>query len=60
VGYGGPCPPPGPAHHYHFRLFALDAKLGLEPGATRDHVVAAMRGHELGRAETVGLYKRQK
>jgi Raf kinase inhibitor-like YbhB/YbcL family protein len=58
IGYGGPCPPPGPAHHYHFRLFALDAKLGLDPGATRDQVVAAMRGHEIGRAELVGLYAR--
>src|SRR5262245_6998132 len=23
IGYGGPCPPHGPAHHYHFKLFAL-------------------------------------
>jgi Raf kinase inhibitor-like YbhB/YbcL family protein len=58
VGYGGPCPPPGPAHHYHFRLHALDATLGLDAGATRDQVVAAMRGHELGQAELVGLYAR--
>jgi hypothetical protein len=58
VGYGGPCPPPGPAHHYHFRLYALDATLGLATGATRDQVVAAMRGHELGQAELVGLYAR--
>jgi Raf kinase inhibitor-like YbhB/YbcL family protein len=58
VGYGGPCPPPGPAHHYHIRLHALDAKLGLDAGATRDQVVAAMRGHELGQAELVGLYAR--
>jgi Raf kinase inhibitor-like YbhB/YbcL family protein len=58
VGYGGPCPPPGPAHHYHLRLHALDAKLGLDAGATRDQVAAAMRGHELGQAELVGLYAR--
>lgn len=60
VGYGGPCPPPGPAHHYHFRLYALDARLGLEPGATRDQLVAAMRGHELGQGELIGLYARAK
>jgi Raf kinase inhibitor-like YbhB/YbcL family protein len=59
VGYGGPCPPRGPAHHYHFRLVALDARLGLPAGATRDEVVAAMHGHELGRAELVGLYARR-
>jgi Raf kinase inhibitor-like YbhB/YbcL family protein len=25
-GYSGPCPPPGPAHHYVFVLRALDAR----------------------------------
>jgi Raf kinase inhibitor-like YbhB/YbcL family protein len=60
VGYGGPCPPPGAPHHYHFRLFALDAKLGLEAGATRDQVMSAMRGHELGSAEIVGLCKHRR
>ncbi|MFL5605142.1 MAG: YbhB/YbcL family Raf kinase inhibitor-like protein [Gemmatimonadaceae bacterium] len=58
TGYGGPCPPPGPAHHYHFRLFALNAKLGLAAGATRDQVMTAIQAHELGRAELVGLYVR--
>ena len=58
-GYGGPCPPKGPAHHYHFRLFALDKKLGLKPNASRDEVVGAMSGHELGRAELVGTYARK-
>lgn len=59
-GYGGPCPPKGPAHHYHFRLFALDKSLGLEAGASRDDVVKAMRGHELARGELVGTYARQR
>src|SRR4051812_2686926 len=27
LSYGGPKPPPGKTHHYHFRLFALDAHL---------------------------------
>jgi hypothetical protein len=26
-GWGGPCPPPGPAHHYTFVLLAVDDKL---------------------------------
>ena len=25
LGWGGPCPPPGPAHHYTFVLQAVDA-----------------------------------
>lgn len=25
TGWGGPCPPPGPVHHYTFTLRALDA-----------------------------------
>jgi Raf kinase inhibitor-like YbhB/YbcL family protein len=60
TGYGGPCPPAGPAHHYHFLLFALNAKLGLAAGASRDQVITAMQAHELGRAELVGLYARAK
>ena len=58
VGYGGPCPPPGPAHRYFFKLYALDAKLGLEPRATKKDVEKAMKGHILAQAELVGLYKR--
>ena len=59
LGYGGPCPPKGSAHHYHFILHALDKSLGLEPGATHAEVVAAIRGHELARGELVGLYARK-
>ena len=58
VGYGGPCPPPGPAHRYFFKLYALDAKLGLPPRATKKDVEKAMKGHILAQTELVGLYKR--
>lgn len=58
VGYGGPCPPPGPAHRYFFKLYALDTKLGLPPRATKKDVEKAMKGHILAQTELIGLYKR--
>lgn len=58
LGYGGPCPPPGKAHRYFFRLYALDVKLGLAPGASRSDVEDAMSGHVLAVGELVGLYER--
>src|SRR5262245_9853623 len=58
IGYGGPCPPAGPAHHYHFKLYALDKMVGLRPGATKQQLLDAMKGHILAQAELVGTYKR--
>jgi len=60
TGYGGPCPPPGPAHRYFFKLYALDASLKLKAGATKRDVEAAMQGHVLGTAQLMGTYARQK
>ena len=58
-GYGGPCPPTG-AHHYHFKLSALDVEtIGVAQGATRADVEKAMAGHVLATTETVGLYQKQ-
>jgi Raf kinase inhibitor-like YbhB/YbcL family protein len=59
IGYGGPCPPPGNAHRYFFRLYALDCKLGLSPGATRAQLLEAMKGHVLGQGEIMGTYQRR-
>jgi Raf kinase inhibitor-like YbhB/YbcL family protein len=59
-GYGGPCPPPGPAHRYFFKLYALDAPLKAKAGATKGDVEAAMKGHVLGTAQLMGTYARQK
>lgn len=57
LGYGGPCPPSG-THRYFFRLYALDAATGLEPGASRQEVEGAMTGHVLARGELMGRYSR--
>jgi hypothetical protein len=59
-GYGGPCPPRGPAHRYFFKLYALDAPLELRPGAPKKDVEAAMQGHTLGLAQLIGTYARRK
>lgn len=60
IGYGGPCPPPGPPHRYFFRLFALDATLNLPPGVNRSDLEAAMDGHTLGQAALMGTFQRSK
>jgi Raf kinase inhibitor-like YbhB/YbcL family protein len=57
-GYGGPCPPRGPAHRYYFKLYALDVKLNLKAGATKAQVEKAMKSHVLSEAELMGKYRR--
>ena len=57
-GYAGPCPPSdGKTHRYIFTLFALDSKMDLPTGATREHLEKAMAGHILGRAVLTGTRK---
>jgi Raf kinase inhibitor-like YbhB/YbcL family protein len=58
VGYGGPCPPPGKAHRYFFRLYALNTTLNLPPGASKQEVEGALRGHVIGKAELMGKFGR--
>ena len=58
VGYYGPSPPPGKPHRYYFKLYALDAPLGLPPKATKPQVEAKMKGHVLGQATLMGTYGR--
>lgn len=58
VGYGGPCPPPGKPHRYFFKLYALDVKLNLQPGATKQEVERAMQGHVVARTELIGRFGR--
>jgi Raf kinase inhibitor-like YbhB/YbcL family protein len=59
AGYGGPCPPPGPAHRYYFRLYALDIMLDVKPGAPRAALDRAMLGHILAEAALMGRYRRR-
>lgn len=58
TGWGGPCPPDGETHDYVFALYALSEELGLDPGATKDEVLAAAEGRILATAEMVATYGR--
>lgn len=55
--YGGPCPPPGKPHHYHFTLYALDDTIA---GArlTGPQLEAAMKNHVLASTTVIGLFGR--
>jgi Raf kinase inhibitor-like YbhB/YbcL family protein len=60
TGYRGPLPPPGSGpHHYHFKLYALDAPANLPPGATKQQVLDSIKGHVLTETELVGTYERK-
>lgn len=59
IGYRGPAPPPGHGvHHYHFKLYALDAELNLEPGLSKSALLKALQGHIVAQGELVGTYER--
>jgi Raf kinase inhibitor-like YbhB/YbcL family protein len=58
TGYGGPAPPPGKDHRYFFKLYALDIKLDLGPGATKATLLAAMEGDVLDETQLMGTYRR--
>ncbi len=59
LGWGGPAPPRGHGvHHYVFRLYALDTKLGLPSGKSRSELETAMKGHVLAEAKLTGTYRR--
>lgn len=58
IGYMGPCPPAG-THRYYFYLYALDTELNLKPGASKDDLEKAIKGHVLAKAELMGRYKKK-
>ncbi len=59
IGYGGPCPPPGPPHRYRFTLYALDARPLVRSGATKQQVLDGMKEHILDQAQLIGMYQRK-
>lgn len=57
--YGGPAPPRGHGtHHYFFRLYAVDKKLDLPPGASKRDLFKALEGHVVAQGHLMGTYSR--
>jgi Raf kinase inhibitor-like YbhB/YbcL family protein len=59
VGYDGPLGILNRSIRYRFRLFALDAPLGLPPGEGKKAVEKAMANHVLEQADLVVTYERE-
>jgi Raf kinase inhibitor-like YbhB/YbcL family protein len=57
IGYGGPCPPGG-IHRYFFKIYALDKRVELAPGATEKELIKEMEGHILAEGKLMGKYSR--
>ncbi len=58
AAYFGPRPPVnGVLHAYHFRVYAIDADLGLEPGLNAAELLEAIDGHVLATGMLMGHYE---
>lgn len=53
--YVPPCPPDA-EHRYFFTLYALDALLSLEEGATKDELCRVMNEHVIEQSTLIGVY----
>ena len=58
-GYVGPCPPPGPAHRYFFRVYALDIVSLGHAGLAKDAVLAAINEHVVAEGQLMGTCQRK-
>jgi Raf kinase inhibitor-like YbhB/YbcL family protein len=58
IGYNGPCPKPGEAHRYDVKVYGLDTKIDLSPGATKKELIGAMEGHVIQYGEIAFVYAR--
>lgn len=58
-GYSGPCPPPGPSHHYVITVYALDVpELGVAAHVSRKVALAGIEKHTLAKATLTVLWGR--
>jgi Raf kinase inhibitor-like YbhB/YbcL family protein len=56
--YRGPGPPPGPAHRYHFKVYALSQPLDVGEGLDKPALLKAMEGKIIGEGLLVGTFQR--
>ncbi|WP_019177048.1 YbhB/YbcL family Raf kinase inhibitor-like protein [Methanomassiliicoccus luminyensis] len=58
TGYQGPCPPSGKPHRYYLKVYGLEGPLELEPGATKEMLMAAMEGRVRQYGEAMARFGR--
>jgi hypothetical protein len=56
--YGGPCPPSG-THRYYFKAYALDSKLDLKEGSTKEELLSHIKKCKVGESTLMGKYKKK-
>ena len=55
IGYGGPAPPDR-RHTYVFKAYALNTKLDLKEGYSKQELEDAMKGHIIAEAKLTGTF----
>jgi Raf kinase inhibitor-like YbhB/YbcL family protein len=59
IGYRGPMPPVGHGtHRYYFKLYALEAKLAVEPSLDKKAIIQEIEHHVLAQGQLMGTYQR--
>lgn len=60
TNYDGPCPPAGPAHHYHISVYALPgAHADIPPDTGPRGVAVWLKSHALASAEIVPVFGKE-
>ena len=55
IGYGGPAPP-DKEHTYIFKLYALDQKLDVAKGSTKQQIESSMKNYIIEEAKLTGKF----
>lgn len=58
IGYFGPCPPTGPAHHYQFHAFAYSEMPVVPAGSSKEDIERILSAHVIASGSLAGLYQR--